>query len=312
MNNYEVATFTTPPSSFRNDILQQLFDQATSVRRTFEESPAYYSSKRKNAVSSATAAAAHHMASVNRKRKFENKIWTASMGESDDPILTPALARALALAPAFDEDDIAMPSQGCFKQARHKFFSPISSSMYISSRDGRQPQIVPSRAPTSTVVEAPRKASDIVLKAHPANLTLTYNDVVCGSGATTSSLVDNKRFKVWIDTHKSSFSKSSSLYQDDQIAMSVVNTVMSSVPQGRFISMDMHTGLWYVVGYERSKEIALEALLAATTGCATHTNMFMNKLHGGGGGIIKQSGGGTVPPVARTAQVPRVLVSKAA
>ncbi len=68
MNDYEAAT-STPPLPSRDDILQQLVDQATSVRRTFEESSCYSSAKRKRAVSSATAAAAHHMASLNRKRK---------------------------------------------------------------------------------------------------------------------------------------------------------------------------------------------------------------------------------------------------
>ena len=291
MNNYEVATSNTPPSSFRDDILQQLFDQAMSVRRTFEEPPYYSSSKRKNTVSSSTAAAARHMASVNRKRKFEHQLWTASGGSA---------APSLAFAPAFDEE-IAMPSQGRFKQARHTFFSPISSSMYTLSGEGRQPKVPLPRAPTTVVIKEPRMATDIVLKAHPTDLTLTYNDVVCGSGATTSSLVGNQRFKVWINTHKSSFMQSSSLCQDDQIARSVVNTVMSSVPQGRFISMDMRTGLWYVVGYERSVEIVLEALVAETTEGGMLTNMLMNKLNGGGGGIIKERG-----------HVPRVLVSKAA
>jgi hypothetical protein len=87
--------------------------------------------------------------------------------------------------------------------------------------------------------------------------------------------------------------------------MSVVNTVMSSVPRGRFLSMDMRTGLWYDVGYERSVAIALEALVTETTGAGMLTKT-MNKLNGWGGG------GGTMLPVARTAIVQRVLASKAA
>ena len=291
MNDYEAAT-STPPLASRDDILQQIFDQATSVRRTFEESSCYSSAKRKHTVSSATAAAAHHMASLNRKRKFEHRIWTASAGGG----------------PAVPAREIAMPSQGSFKQARYTFHSPISR--YTWSGEGQsqqQQQVAPPPAPTSAVVEAPRatQVPDIVLSAYPADITLTYNDVVCGSGATTSSLVGNQRFKVWIDAHKSSFMRSTSIYGENQIAMSVVNTVMSSVPRGRFLSMDMRTGLWYDVGYERSVAIALEALVTETTGAGMLTKT-MNKLNGWGGG------GGTMLPVARTAIVQRVLASKAA
>ncbi|KAL3768307.1 hypothetical protein ACHAW5_007970 [Stephanodiscus triporus] len=64
---------------------------------------------------------------------------------------------------------------------------------------------------------------------------------------------------------------------------------MSSVPQGRFISMDMRTGLWYVISFTSvPRRSWLEALVAETTGCATHTNMLMNKLRGGGGGTVPQ------------------------
>jgi len=305
MNDYQAATSTstsTPPPASRDDILQQLFDQATSVRRTFEESSYYSSAKRKHAVSSATAAAAHHMASLNRKRKFEHRIWTAST----------------CGGPAVPAREIAMSSQVCFKQARqHTFHSPIS--MYTWSGEGQSQQqqhVVPPPAPTSATIEVPRaaQAPDIVLSAYPADITLTYNTVVCGSGAMTSSLVGNRRFKVWIDAHKSSFARSTSLYQDSQIAKSVVNTVMSSVPPGQFLSMDMHTGFWYDVGYERSVEIALEALVADTTEGRMLAKT-MSKLNGEDGGIIKHtaaSDGGTKPPEVRTATVQRVLASKAA
>ena len=302
MNDYEAATATsTPLPASRDDILQQLFDQATSVRRTFEESSYYSSAKRKHAVSSATAAAAQHMASLNRKRKFEHRIWTTSA----------------CGGPVIPAQEIAMSSQICFKQARQTFHSPISR--YTWSGEGQsqqQQQVVHPPVTTSAVIEVPRttQVPDIVLSAYPADITLTYNDVICGSGATTSSLVGNQRFKVWIDAHKSSFARSTSLYQDSQIAKSVVNTVMSSVPRGRFLSLDMRTGLWYDVEYERSVEIALEALVAETTTGRMLTKT-MNKLNGGGGGIMKHtaaSGGGMMPPVARTAIVQRVLTSKAA
>ena len=111
MNDYQAATATfTPPPASRDDILQQLFDQATSVRRTFEESSYYSSAKRKHAEPSATATVAHHMASLNRKCKFEHRVWTASAGGG----------------PAVPAREITVPSQVCFKQARHTFHSPNS------------------------------------------------------------------------------------------------------------------------------------------------------------------------------------------
>jgi len=72
--------------------------------------------------------------------------------------------------------------------------------------------------------------------------------------------------------------------------------------------MDMCTGLWYDVGYERSVEIALEALVADTTGGQMLTKT-TNKWNGDGG-IMKHTA--AMPPVARTATVQRVLASKAA
>ena len=290
------------PSSSRDDILKKLFNQASSVRRTFEDSPYYASSKRKHTVSAGTAAAAQHMASLNRKRKFAHRIWTASTGSSGVTVPAPFSFRI-----GIDEEAIALPSQGSSKQARYTFHSPISRYTWLA-KDPIQPQVAPALAQTHPVVEAQQltQATDIVLRAYPADFTLTYNDVVCGSGATTSSLVGNKRFKVWIDAHRSSFARSSSLYQDSQIARSVVNAVTSSVPAGRFLSLDMRTGLWFDVGYERSVEIALEALSTESKEGAMLAKMMTNKLSGGVGGILKQTstGGGS--------SVPRVLASKAA
>ena len=306
--------FEAPPSS-HDDILKQLFNQASSVRRTFEESSHYASSKRKHTVSSATAAAAQHMASLNRKRSFQHRIWTTLTAGSAAAVSAPFSHSVVAAATAdIDEEGIALPSsQVSSKKARYTFHSPISRYSWLD-KDPMLPQVAPSLAPTNYVVEAPRLAQplDIVLKAYPADFTLTYNDVVCGSGATTSSLVGNQRFKVWIDAHKSTFAQSSSLYQDSQIARSVVNTVTSSVPPGRFLSLDMRTGLWFDVGYERAVGIALEALAAESKEGALVAKMMTKKIHGGGGGILKQTStsGSTMRPAAPS--IPRVLASKAA
>ena len=207
----EAPTTTDTPPSSRDTILQQLLDQASDVRRTFEQSPS--ASKRKNTVSTATAAAALHMASINRKRKFESRLPSSF----DSP---------------FDSADTKS----------NTFQRPIS----------RYPTCV-------STSEQTRAAMEILPK------DLTYNDVVFFGPDYDTSHVGNQRFKVWIDIHKSSFAQASTRDDKTLVATSLVNTVMSSVPSGRFFSVSMHdsgtTDLRYnKLGYDKSVEIVMESL----------------------------------------------------
>ncbi|KAL7540387.1 hypothetical protein ACHAXR_010072 [Thalassiosira sp. AJA248-18] len=277
---------TTAPS--RDEFMKRIAFQAANVRRTFEAHP----SKRKHAVSSATAAAAQHMASLNRKRKFENH---------------------LAIRANSAEHQNATPAEHIWNKTSHTFHSPIAAftrpdmvrtvSSNIgngSSKNGgaanrscaqqqQQPAAAPGPVPTNEA--APRVSDGIVLKATPHDITVTYNDVVCGKGKTTSSLVGNQRYKVWVNLHKDVFAKA--LYEEERrnIACAIVNAVTTSLPQGRFLSLDIHSGLWYDVGYERAVGITMETLMAET-------------------GMMRQRG--MMPPVARRASIPRVFTSKAA
>lgn len=269
------AMTDAPPTTSRDNILQQLLDQATSVRRTFEESPS--PSKRKHVVSSATSAAALHMASINRKRKFESRLPTSLKGSSDTPASTSGVANVDII-----EKKCNSTSQDCFKQARHAFQSPISRYIFSDNDPGQQ-QI----ERTSAVVAHVNQMSDVVPKAYPTDLT--FNDVVCGSSMTTSSLVGNQRFKVWIKTNKSSFARASSPYDKIQVARSVVNTVMTSVPPGRFFSLDMSTGLRFKLGFNQAVEFVMGALATETTMGEMFKKLVIKKSNEGYGGILKQT-----------------------
>lgn len=83
-----------------------------------------------------------------------------------------------------------------------------------------------------------------------------------GKGTTTSALVGNQRYQVWIDLHREQFAKSFSEESRRNISTSIVNAVISANPKGRFLSLDIHSGLWYDVGFNRAVAITYENLLA--------------------------------------------------
>ncbi|KAL7530036.1 hypothetical protein ACHAWF_003211 [Thalassiosira exigua] len=270
----------------RDDIMNQIASQAASVLRTFEKNGA----KRKHTISSATAAAAQHMASVNRKRKFENQLAARAASAV-------AAERKQAQPPAAPVSaEWGNPTSGMFysaiashtsrpasvQAARPEDFQPPSGppglghqqvhwqhqthqQQHMQQPHYHQQQPLPGaeqkrRAPPP----GPRVSDGIVLRATPTDITVSYNDVVCGKGKTTSSLVGNQRYKVWIDLHKEAFAKAPSVEDRRDVARSVVNAVQASVPEGRFLSLDIHTGLWYDVGRDRAVGITMEALMAET------------------------------------------------
>ena len=281
-------------SSSRHDIMQQIASQAASVRQTFEKN------KRKRAVSSATAAAAQHMAQLNRKRKFEDNLrstaaTTSSNSTDDQQHQHSQQQQHQTRGPTPTE-------QYLWKQTSRNFHSAIAAYGYTRPENGMQQQmaIVPTQQQQAQAPARPRVSDGIVLKSNPQDITVSYNDVVCGTGKTTSSLVGNQRYKVWVNLHKETFTKA--LYENvrREVACSIVNAVQGSVPAGRFLSLDIHTGLWYDIGYDRAVAITLETLMAETG------TMMMN-----GANAVK-AGTYTQPGVAKKASVQRVYVSKAA
>lgn len=255
-----------PQINSRNVFMTEIANQADIVRRSFEANQ----TKRKH-ISSATAAAAQHMASLNRKRKFENQqVQRIANGTTANVQGQPDLL---------------------WNRTSHTFHSPIASftrpEQKRAASGGRHPLANATGAP------APRITDGIVLKASPHDITISYNDVVCGKGKTTSTLVGNLRYKVWTKLHEETFTKA--LHEEDgrNIARSIVNAVTTSVPQGRFLSLDIHTGLWYDIGYERATEITFETL-ATETGMVMHHCMTPHNR------------------VMRQASTPRPFVSKAA
>jgi hypothetical protein len=234
----EAPTATDAPPTSRDTILQQLLDQASDVRRTFEQSPS--ASKRKHTVSSATAAAALHMASINRKRKFESRL-PSSFG-----------------------------SAATKKTSSNTFQRPIS--MY--------PICVPTSEQTHTAKEDEVSNSFVSKQVLPKDLT--YNDVVFFGPDYDTSHVGNQRFKVWIDIHKSYFAQASTHYDKMLVATSLVDTVMSSVPSGRFFSVSMQdsgtTDLRYnKLGYDKSVEIVMESLTSAVAVGELFKSMIIKK-----------------------------------
>jgi len=276
----------------RDDLMKQIVLQAANVRRTFET----HHSKRKHAVSSATAAAAQHMASLNRKRKFEN----SCVMRANDPSLASVTMDQHQHQVTAQEVEWNKGTSQTFHSPIARFTQPEKARIVSggSQLGSSQQAPVTSAAPTSaqvTTQQAPRVSDGIILKATPNDITVTYNDVVCGKGKTTSSLVGNQRLKVWVNLHKDSFAKA--FYDEERrnIACNIVNAINTSVPQGRFLSLDIHSGLWYDVGYQRAVGIVMETLMAES-------------------GLMNVQRGLLAQPnkQMRRASIPRTFVSKAA
>jgi hypothetical protein len=69
---------------------------------------------------------------------------------------------------------------------------------------------------------------------------------------------------VWVNLHRQTFAKAPLDEDRRRIAHSVVNTVAGSVPRGRFLSLNIHTGIWYDVGYEKAVNVTMEILADKT------------------------------------------------
>lgn len=230
------ATSTTP----RDDIMKQIADHAASVRSTFE---AAHPQRRKHVVSSANAAAAKHMAELNRKRKFKSYLdvratQVSSSNSTSELLSNRTFHHLLPAFPMLDDKNSVRP------------MNATSSSSIITQWQWVNPK--------------PRTTDGIVLKAYPEKITVSYNDVVCGRGKTTTSLVGNQRFKVWVNLHKGAFAKAPQEEDRRRIASKIVDAVTTSVPQGRFLSLDIASGFWYDVGYQRAVDVAMSTLVEET------------------------------------------------
>ncbi len=205
--------------------MKQIASQAAQVRHTFETS----SKKLNTTVSSATAAAALHMANLNKRRKLEKSILSNDEGDASPP---------------------SMASHGHGHAGNgHYFHSAIAS---FTRPEPTKPII---GNPVSTISDG------ITLQSPLGDIVVNPNDVIQGNGKTTQSLVGNKRYRVWIDLHRAKFAKALSQEERVQIAASVVNTVQSSAPQGRFLSMDINSGLWHEMGHENAVNMTMGVLM---------------------------------------------------
>ena len=215
---------TSNESSSRDDIMAKISLQAASVLRTFEEDD---NKRRKTYKSSTTAAAAHHMAAISRKRKFETSIAA----------VTTPLQRS-----AIFHSAIALCTRPEAKRSRShgSADTPTRSSNTIDN--------------IKTVEAVPKVSDGLVLRTGGSSIILNYNDVICGKGKAIANLVGNQRFKVWLDLYKNSYA------DRRRCAEKIVHAVHQSVPSGRFLSLDFHTGVWRDVGNEGSVRIVMDAL----------------------------------------------------
>jgi hypothetical protein len=292
----------------RDDIMKRITEQAASVRQTFES----HSTNKRHIVSSATAAAAQHMANLNQRHKFESLLaMRAASSLRMFPTIGERQPMTMSMMPDIEWNQLVCGECVSPAAAANKF---PSSGTKVQHPSVEKRQVVHEESTTSTFAPAPRVSDDIVLKAFPHDITLNYNDVVCGTGKTTSSLVGNQRFNVWVNLHKAPFAKA--FYDNNQeeqfrIARSLVDTVMSSVPKGRFISLNRETRLWYDVGYERAVGIALDSLAEKTT--AGYNSYNIPTQNNCVGGKLDHSRDEPGPSrVSNMANVPRVLIPKAA
>mmetsp|Transcript_18895 Transcript_18895/g.29585 ORF Transcript_18895/g.29585 Transcript_18895/m.29585 type:complete len:237 (-) Transcript_18895:3-713(-) len=181
------------------------------------------SSKKRHAnVSSATAAAALHMANLNKRRRLEKSILNNDEGVAPLP---------------------SMAGNGASNG--HYFHSAIASFT--------RPEL------TKPIID--NISDGITLQSPLGDIEVNPNDVIQGNGKTTQSLVGNKRYRVWIDLHSASFAKVLSNEERVQIATSIVNTVKSSAPPGRFLSMDITSGLWHEMGHDNAVNMTMGVLM---------------------------------------------------
>jgi len=87
------------------------------------------------------------------------------------------------------------------------------------------------------------------------SLQLTKNDVICGRGSITDNMIGNKRFKALINAHQIPHQVSEPHLSK---AISVVQAVYHSIPSGRFMTLDLTTGLWRVLTTDEAVKATLK------------------------------------------------------
>lgn len=179
----------------------------------------------KSTVSAATAAAAQQLASMNKRKMEYNFQQSSSVWRKTRP-----------------------------------FHSPIASLTRQESSINEIIVTKPKKRKASTPKVLSQTPVGITLNPPPNEIFVTYNDVVCGRGKMTSNLVGNRRFRVWIEINRRSFAKSSTEQERWDIAASIVDTIRDSIPNGRFLSLDIHSGIWHDVGRDNAINVTLQVL----------------------------------------------------
>mmetsp|Transcript_2068 Transcript_2068/g.2981 ORF Transcript_2068/g.2981 Transcript_2068/m.2981 type:complete len:746 (+) Transcript_2068:143-2380(+) len=117
----------------------------------------------------------------------------------------------------------------------------------------------PPRASTPPTTAAPPKLKDI-----PSPHS---NDVLCGRGGSTNRHIGNANFRQLIASNKPMY-VTLTKKQKMMVARSIVDTVRSQDPPGRFLQKSAETGLWFDIGRSRALEKTSQALREKHTGPA--------------------------------------------
>lgn len=168
-------------------------------------------------------------------------------------VVSKETAAAAALMASMNKKRSAKPEQASLSSTRH-FHSSIA-------------HITSSRSPNTNSHKAPPATQGAAAKVSPVQsqalanvlLQLNKNDVVVSGNEFARDLVGNRRFRVWIDLHYESFSRASDADERFKIARSIVDTIHSSIPTGRFLAMSL-SGALCDVGYERAIGVTLSIL----------------------------------------------------
>mmetsp|Transcript_8865 Transcript_8865/g.12254 ORF Transcript_8865/g.12254 Transcript_8865/m.12254 type:complete len:138 (-) Transcript_8865:137-550(-) len=98
------------------------------------------------------------------------------------------------------------------------------------------------------------------LNSHPHTIYISNNDIICGKGPVTNNMVGNRRYCVLVDLHMHAFKKAVSKIERETVARSIVHTVRQSVPSGKFLMLDVDSGLWTDVGDDKATANTLKEL----------------------------------------------------
>lgn len=232
-----VATATTERrrSADRNHLLQ-IEALANSVRRRFSSSTR---KKKKKASNPAAEAAALSMETKNKKRRI-----SALFGAAEDATGGAFPSSAEELFPSVGNASDITPRRSVrtiFRSRLRTSFDcdddgddDVATTSSDSSASASDTASLSSSSHLETLISSIQRSGCITLNpAHPsAEIAICNNDVICGTGTITSSLIGNRRFELLVDLHQRSYVDAADGDGREKVTKSLVDTVRGSVHLG--------------------------------------------------------------------------------